>query len=88
MKLKDFKEYINSLPKELDEFEILSECYDMEKGIILKDVESLETIQYKEKENVYRDSFDGTRYTSIVKEKTFNSDNSKKGLKISFYKFK
>lgn len=85
MRLKDFKEYINSLPSELDDLEILSECYDIERGVLLKDVKSLKIIRYKEQEKNYRDSFDGTRYTSVVKEECFHSEDSKECLKISFY---
>lgn len=88
MKLKEFKEYVNSLSEELDDLEILAECYDIEKGITLRDVKSLNVVRYKEKENIYTDSFDGTLYTSTVKEETISLKNSNKGLKICFYRSK
>lgn len=86
MKLKDFKEYINSLPSDMDDLEVLTSYYDMEKGQILRDVEGLCVIRYKEEEKTYVDSFDRTVYTSIVKEETLNCKNSSRALTFCFYR--
>ena len=55
MKLKELKEYINSLPEELDNQEVYIRNYNMEQGLTYEPVKSLQPVKVKKrKKNVYR----------------------------------
>ena len=84
MKLKELKEYINSLSEELDNQEVYIRNYNMEQGLIYEPVKSLQPVKVKSEKRMYTDSFDGMAYYAYTIRQA-NDNNSTDALEISTY---
>lgn len=84
MKLKELKEYINSLPEELDEQEVYIKNYNMEQGLIYEPIKSLQSVKVKSERRMYTDSFDGMAYYAYTIRQS-SKDDSTDALEVSTY---
>lgn len=84
MKLKEFKEYINSLPEELDNQEVYIRNYNMEQGLTYEPVKSLQPVKVKSEKRMYTDSFDGMAYYAYTIRQG-SKDDSTDALEVSTY---
>ena len=84
MKLKELKEYINSLPEELDNQEVYIKNYNMEQGLTYEPVKSLQPVKVKSERKMYTDSFDGMAYYAYTIRQG-SKDDSTDALEVSTY---
>ena len=84
MKLKEFKEYINNLPEELDNQEVYIRNYNMEQGLIYEPVKSLQPVKVKSEKRMYTNSFDGMAYYAYTVRQANNNDSTD-ALEVSTY---
>ena len=85
MKLKELKEYINSLPEELDNQEVYIRNYNMEQGLTYEPVKSLQPVKVKSEKRMYTDSFDGMAYYAYTIRQANDNNNSTDALEVSTY---
>ena len=84
MKLKEFKEYINSLPEELDNQEGYIRNYNIKQGLTYEPVKSLQPVKVKSERKMYTDSFDGMAYYAYTIRQANNNDSTN-ALEVSTY---